>query len=92
MSGVVSVLEVERPDGTERPEPTTHGRRGLGRYASLLPGGPLDGRISLGEGDSPLVRSRAVGPRLAGSGVQMEPDLEAVDRYLERMGLGGRRG
>ena len=53
MSGVVSVLEVERLEGTERPEPTIRGRSGRGRYASLLPGGPLDGR----EGRAYMIRA-----------------------------------
>jgi len=61
--------------------------RGLGRYASLLPGGAPDGRVSLGEGGTPLVRSRVVGPRMGLRGLYFKnetanPTWSFKDRYV----------
>jgi threonine synthase len=62
-AGVTSVLETVclHSQPPAKPEPGRVG--GLLRFADLLPGGGAD-RVSLGEGGTPLVRSRIIGPRL----------------------------
>lgn len=63
--GTVSVVEVGyRWDDVPRP-PWDPGRPiGANRYADLLPGGLESERVTLGEGGTPLVLSRVVGPNL----------------------------
>ena len=59
------MLEVERAAGEEPPVSVALGnRRPSRRHAALLPGGSDEDRVTLGEGDTPLVRSRIIGPRL----------------------------
>ncbi len=63
--GTLSVLEVaSRPHGTPAAPAGRRGAPGVARYADLLPGGSPDARVTLGEGGTPLVRSRVIGPRL----------------------------
>jgi len=86
-AGVVSVLEMARSERAEPPRLTALDGRGLGRYASLLPGGAPDGRVSLGEGGTPLVRSRVVGPRMGLRGLYFKnetanPTWSFKDRYV----------
>jgi threonine synthase len=59
--GVIVVLEValQRSD-----QPTRDGARGMRRFAEILPIASADALVSLGEGDTPLVRSSFIGPRL----------------------------
>src|SRR4051794_40698459 len=62
--GSPHLLEVRfRPD---QPPLAPAERRGKGllRYRDLLPGGQTPDWISLGEGDTPLVLSRHIGPAL----------------------------
>jgi threonine synthase len=87
-TGVLSVLEVRRRGGAEPPTRTPLDGRSLpGRHASLLPGGLLDGRVFLGEGGTPLVRSRVVGPRMGLRGLYFKnetsnPTWSFKDRYV----------
>jgi threonine synthase len=84
---VVSVLEVER--AVEDPPVSRAPRPGSERwsYAPLLPGGSDGDRVTLGEGGTPLVRSRIIGPRL---GLQrlffknetVNPTWSFKDRYV----------
>lgn len=63
--GILSVPEIcHRPRAKPLAPSLRRGPQGLRRYADLLPGGPHAARISLGEGSTPLVRSRIIGPRL----------------------------
>jgi threonine synthase len=85
--GAVNVLEVIY-DGETRPQPPV-GRRsaGLGRYADLLPGGRGRDWVSLGEGDTPLISSRVIGPRLGLSRLYFKnetvnPTWSFKDRYV----------
>ena len=59
-----AVLEAVREDA--RPPVPLGARegRGLARYRDLLPGAAIARRVSLGEGGTPLVRSRRIGPAL----------------------------
>jgi threonine synthase len=60
----VNVLEASF-DGVVVDRPAVRGLGGgLRRYADVLPGGRVADRVSLGEGDTPLVLSRVIGPRL----------------------------
>jgi threonine synthase len=64
-SGRLSVLEVGlRPAAAPAAPAVRRGPAGLARYADLLPGAPAGERVTLGEGGTPLVRSRVLGPRL----------------------------
>jgi threonine synthase len=63
-TGLVSVLEVERVAEEPPISRTLGGRHVPQSYAALLPGGSDGDRVTLGEGDTPLVRSRIIGPRL----------------------------
>ena len=63
--GEIGTLETlvqadRRPRGSHVPAAP----RDLRRYLDVLPGGDSDGWISLGEGGTPLLRSRVVGPAL----------------------------
>ena len=83
--GMVNVLEVVRDSGTSVPLPTR--RRGLSRHTDLLPGVNDRDRISLGEGDTPLVLSRVIGPKLGLSRLYFKnetvnPTLSFKDRYV----------
>lgn len=61
-AGRVGVLEARFRPARTPARPGATGERGMLRYRALLPGGEaLDG---LGEGDTPLVRSRHIGPAL----------------------------
>lgn len=63
--GVLSVLEVGyRWRMPPLPLAARNRDAGLRRFADLLPGGDVEERLSLGEGGTPLVASRAIGPRL----------------------------
>ena len=60
---------------------------GLRRYADLLPGGHAAEWVSLGEGDTPLVVSRVIGPRLGLSRLYVKsetvnPTWSFKDRYV----------
>jgi threonine synthase len=85
--GVVNVLEVTY-DGAIRPVPPVHRRSaGLRRYADLLPGGGGPDWVSLGEGDTPLILSRTIGPRLGLSRLYFKnetvnPTWSFKDRYV----------
>jgi len=66
------------------PAAKTTGGIGLPRFAHLLPGG--EDLVSLGEGDTPLLRSRRIGPRL---GIDLwfknetvNPTWSYKDRYV----------
>ncbi|MGE3918569.1 MAG: pyridoxal-phosphate dependent enzyme [Hyphomicrobiaceae bacterium] len=66
---------------------TDRRERGLERYLSLLPVPPDVDWISLGEGETALVRSRHIGPSLGLSNLffkleQQNPTLSFKDRYV----------
>lgn len=61
-AGRRSVLEVSLP--ALAPAAMGGGHRGMRRFAHLLPVASAAALVSLGEGDTPLVPSRAIGPRL----------------------------
>jgi len=83
----VRVLEVHyRRNGTPPPPWATSRRSGSGRYADLLPRDGDDG-VSLGEGGTPLIRSRVVGPRvglrhLYFKNETVNPTWSFKDRYV----------
>jgi threonine synthase len=85
--GALNVLEVVS-DGVTPPRPLARRRSaGLGRYADLLPGGSGRDWISLGEGDTPLIPSRVIGPRLGLSRLYFKnetvnPTWSFKDRYV----------
>ncbi len=87
-AGAISVPEIRhRPQTTPVALTLRRGAPGLRRYADLLPGGPHADRISLGEGGTPLVRSRIIGPRLGLSHLYFKneaanPTWSFKDRYV----------
>ena len=84
--GIVNVLEVV-DEGARRPQRRPRRRAaGISRYADLLPGAGREW-VSLGEGDTPLVPSRVVGPRLGLSRLYFKnetvnPTWSFKDRYV----------
>jgi threonine synthase len=84
----LSVLEVGYRRAA-RPDPPS-ARRGpavLRRYADLLPGADPKDRICLGEGGTPLIRSRVIGPRLGIPALYFKnetvnPTWSFKDRYV----------
>ena len=86
--GRVSVLEVVQKRG--RPPARVQGGRRQGTptgYAVLLPGGAPEARVSLGEGGTPLVGSRFIGPRLGLRALYFKnetvnPTWSFKDRYV----------
>ncbi|MCC7273992.1 MAG: pyridoxal-phosphate dependent enzyme [Alphaproteobacteria bacterium] len=84
--GVVGLLECVRPDGPAPARATTAGRS-MARYRHLLPVPPALDWVSLGEGDTALIRSRHIGPRLGLPDLhfkleQQNPTLSFKDRYV----------
>lgn len=84
--GVLSLLEATFL-GLPPARPAAAAGRGLRRYARLLPGGDSDDWFSLGEGDTPLVRSRRIGPRLGLAHLYFKnettnPTWSFKDRYV----------
>lgn len=83
-----SVLEV----GFCPDKPPTHlsnrkGVKGIRRYLDLLPCGNVGGWVSLGEGGSPLLRSRVIGPELGMENLYFKndtvnPTWSFKDRYV----------
>ena len=72
-----------RPRGSHVPAAP----RDLRRYLDVLPGGDSDGWISLGEGGTPLLRSRVVGPALDLTNLYFKietvnPTASFKDRYV----------
>lgn len=80
------VLELQfRPRRIPRPPSKRHGR-GLPRYLDLLPA-DVASFISLGEGDTPLIRSLAIGPSLGLKQLYfkndtLNPTWSFKDRYV----------
>ena len=85
--GVLNVLEVTYDEMTHPQPPARERSAGLGRYADLLPGGSARDWVSLGEGDTPLILSRVIGPRLGLSRLYFKnetvnPTWSFKDRYV----------
>jgi threonine synthase len=84
--GFLSVLEVLDEGSTPpRPLEQRHGK-GLSRFSDLLPGRESD-RLTLGEGDTALVRSRRIGPGLGFESLYFKnegsnPTWSFKDRYV----------
>ena len=84
--GVISVLEVEWI-GQDAPTPLSARQgKGLARYLDLMPGATSDW-VSLGEGDTGLVRSRSIGRRLGFDALYFKnetvnPTWSFKDRYV----------
>lgn len=84
--GTLSVLEVS---GEAIPAPTSLDKRrgkGMSRFYDLLPGKGMD-RLTLGEGDTPLVRSTRIGPKLGFEALYFKneganPTWSFKDRYV----------
>ncbi|MBI1774570.1 MAG: pyridoxal-phosphate dependent enzyme [Proteobacteria bacterium] len=85
--GAIGVLNsVFRPRTAPPPLGIRHGT-GLGRYRDLLPCGAMDGWLSRGEGGTPLIESRHIGPRLGLSRLLFKyegsnPTGSFKDRYV----------
>lgn len=85
-AGLISVLEVVW-SGQDAPAPPSERKgKGLARYADLLPVSTAMW-ISLGEGDTGLVRSRFIGPRLGFEALYFKnetvnPTWSFKDRYV----------
>ncbi len=85
--GVLSVLEVSYVQNLAPALLAKKTRPRLPRYADLLPVEDSGRRISLGEGDTPLLRSRGIGPRLGLPHLYFKnetanPTWSFKDRYL----------
>ncbi len=86
--GILKVLEVAYEyDHLPSPPPERKPIREFGKYADLLPGGDLDRRISLGEGSTPLIRSKIIGRQLGLKNLffkneSMNPTWSFKDRYV----------
>jgi threonine synthase len=83
--GTINVLEFSW-DGVTRPLARRRST-GLRRYADLLPAGGGGDWVSLGEGGTPLVLSRVIGPRLGLSRLYFKnetvnPTWSFKDRYV----------
>lgn len=84
--GALSVLEVV-DDGPNLPLPLKQRRgKGLSRFSDLLPGHGAE-RLTLGEGDTALVHSRKIGPRLGFEALYFKnegtnPTWSFKDRYV----------
>lgn len=85
--GQVSVLEAAYPRSA-RPQAAPFGptRDGFWGYASRLPVPDAASRLTLGEGNTPLVHSRRLGPSLGLPGLSFKceganPTLSFKDRY-----------
>lgn len=85
--GIISVLEVEWERRGTPPPLAARKDKGLARFFDLMPGGPPANRITLGEGDTGLVRSRWIGPRLGFGALYFKnetvnPTWSFKDRYV----------
>jgi threonine synthase len=86
--GTVSVVEVDY-HWEDAPRPPWDPARPIGtnRYTDLLPGSPESDRITLGEGGTPLLLSRVIGPslglrRLYFKNETVNPTWSFKDRYV----------
>ena len=86
--GSLRVLEVAYLfEGNPFPPSDRANKKGLWRFSGLLPGGDSDNLISLGEGGTALVRSKAIGPKLGLENLYFKneftnPTWSFKDRYV----------